>query len=88
MDRDKIGILGVCGWGGFALNAALADPRIKAVATSTMYDMTRVMAKGYNDSVGADERYETKKKLAEQRWLDLQNGKPAYTGAINIDPKR
>ncbi len=88
IDRDKIGILGVCGWGGFALNAALADPRIKAVATSTMYDMTRVMAKGYNDSVGADERYETKKKLAEQRWLDLQNGKPAYTGAINVDPKK
>ena len=52
IDRDKIGILGVCGWGGFALNAALADHRIKAVATSTMYDMTRVMAKGYNDSVG------------------------------------
>ena len=88
IDRDKIGILGVCGWGGFALNAALADPRIKAVATSTMYDMTRVMAKGYIDSVGADERYETKKKLAEQRWLDLQNGKPAYTGAINVDPKK
>ena len=88
IDRDKIGILGVCGWGGFALNAALADSRIKAVATSTMYDMTRVMAKGYNDSVGADERYKTKKKLAEQRWLDLQNGKPAYTGAINVDPKK
>lgn len=88
IDRDKIGILGVCGWGGFALNAALADPRIKAVATSTMYDMTRVMAKGYNDSVGADERYETKKKLAEQRWLDAKNGKPAYTGAINVDPEK
>jgi hypothetical protein len=88
IDRDKIGILGVCGWGGFALNAALADPRIKAVATSTMYDMTRVMAKGYNDSVGADERYETKKKLAEQRWVDAKNGKPAYTGAINVDPKK
>ena len=53
--------------GRFCSNAALADPRIKAVATSTMYDMTRVMAKGYNDSVGADDRYETKKKLAEQR---------------------
>ena len=88
IDRDKIGILGVCGWGGFALNAALADPRIKAVATSTMYDMTRVMAKGYNDSIGADERYETKKKLAEQRWVDAKNGKPAYTGAINVDTKK
>lgn len=53
-----------------------------------MYDMTRVMAKGYNDSVGADERYETKKKLAEQRWVDVQNGKPVYTGAVNVDPKK
>ena len=88
VDRDKIGILGVCGWGGFALNAALSDPRIKAVATSTMYDMTRVMAKGYNDSVGANERYETKKKLAEQRWVDAKAGKPALTGAINVDPKK
>ena len=88
IDRDKIGILGICGWGGFALNAALADPRIKAVATSTMYDMTRVMAKGYNDSVGADERYETKKKLAEQRWVDAKNGKPTYTGAVTVDPKK
>lgn len=88
VDRDKIGILGICGWGGFALNAALADPRVKAVATSTMYDMTRVMTKGYNDSVGADERYETKKKLAEQRWVDAKNGKPEYTGAVNVDPAK
>ena len=88
IDQGRIGILGICGWGGFALNAALADPRIKAVATSTMYDMTRVMAKGYNDSVGADERYKTKKKLAEQRWVDAKNGKPTYTGAINVDPKK
>ena len=88
VDRERIGILGVCGWGGFALNAALSDPRIKAVATSTMYDMTRVVAKGYNDSIGADERYENKKKLAEQRWVDAKNGKPALTGAINVDPKR
>ena len=53
-----------------------------------MYDITRVVAKGYNDSIGADERYETKKKLAEQRWVDAKAGKPAYTGAINVDPKK
>ena len=88
VDRERIGILGVCGWGGFALNAALSDPRIKAVATSTMYDITRVAAKGYNDSIGVDERYENKKKLAEQRWVDAKNGKPALTGAINVDPKK
>ena len=88
VDRERIGILGICGFGGFALNAALSDPRIKAVATSTMYDMTRVMAKGYNDSIGADERYETKKKLAEQRWVDAKAGKPALTGAINVDPEK
>ena len=88
VDRERIGILGVCGFGGFALNAALSDPRIKAVATSTMYDMTRVMAKGYNDSIGADERYETKKKLAEQRWVDAKAGKPALAGPINVDPKK
>ena len=50
VNRDEIGILGICGFGGFALNAAISDTRIKAVATSTMYDMTRVAAKGYNDN--------------------------------------
>ncbi|MDG2938976.1 alpha/beta hydrolase [Bisgaard Taxon 10/6] len=68
VDREKIGVLGVCGWGGFALNAATADTRIKAVATSTMYDMTRVMAKGYNDSVDADARYKMKQDLNNARW--------------------
>ena len=61
VDREKIGILGICGWGGFALNAAIADTRIKAVAVTTMYDMTRVTAKGYNDSIDANARYEAKK---------------------------
>ena len=88
VDPERIGILGICGFGGLALNAALSDPRIKAVATSTMYDMTRVMAKGYNDSIGADERYETKKKLAEQRWVDAKAGKPALIGATNVDPEK
>ncbi|WP_443090998.1 alpha/beta hydrolase [Basfia succiniciproducens] len=68
VDREKIGVLGVCGWGGFALNAAVGDPRIKAVATSTMYDMTRVMANGYNDSVDSDARYQMKQELNNARW--------------------
>ena len=73
VNRENIGILGVCGWGGFALNAAISDTRIKAVATSTMYDMTRVMAKGYNDSVDAEARYKMKQDLNNARWQAVQN---------------
>ena len=66
IDPDKVGILGICGWGGMALNAAAMDTRIKATVTSTMYDMTRVNAKGYFDSAdSADARYEMKKALNE-----------------------
>ncbi|MDG2959696.1 alpha/beta hydrolase [Bisgaard Taxon 10/6] len=68
VDKEKIGVLGVCGWGGFALNSAIADPRIKAVATSTMYDMTRVMANSYNDSVNKEARYTMKQDLNNARW--------------------
>ena len=78
VDREKIGILGICGWGGFALNAAISDTRIKAVAVTTMYDMTRVTAKGYNDSIDANARYEAKKALNLQRWTDAENGKTSY----------
>lgn len=78
VDRDKIGILGICGWGGFALNAAITDTRIKAVATTTMYDMTRVTAKGYNDSVDENARYDAKKTLNVQRWADFESGKTTY----------
>ena len=72
VNRDRIGILGVCGWGGFALNAAVADPRIKAVATSTLYDMTRVMAQGYNDSTDTQARYTMKQQAADSRWHSAQ----------------
>ena len=58
VDEEKIGILGICGWGGMALNAAAIDTRIKATVTSTMYDMSRVNVYGYFDAVGVDERYE------------------------------
>lgn len=73
VDANKIGILGICGFGGFALNAAAMDTRIKAVVASTMYDMTRVSAKGYFDSLDADGRYKLKESLNEQRTLDFKN---------------
>jgi len=76
VDRNRIGIIGICGWGGMALNAAAVDQRIKAVATSTMYDMSRVMSKGYNDSMTKEERTKSLEQLGQQRWKDAENGKP------------
>ncbi|MCP1772522.1 fermentation-respiration switch protein FrsA (DUF1100 family) [Neisseria perflava] len=84
VNRDKIGILGICGWGGFALNAAVSDTRIKAVATSTMYDMTRVMAKGYNDSVDAEGRYQMKQQMNNARWEASKNGYADLLPANNL----
>lgn len=77
VDPERIGILGICGWGGMALNAAAMDTRVKATVTSTMYDMTRVAARGYFDSMDEDARYELKEKLNEQRTADYKNG--SYT---------
>ena len=86
IDAEKVGILGICGWGGMALNAAAMDTRIKATVTSTMYDMTRVNAKGYFDSAdSADARYETKKALNAQRTADYKNGTYARAGGV-VDP--
>jgi fermentation-respiration switch protein FrsA (DUF1100 family) len=76
VDRERIGILGLCGWGGMALNAAAVDKRIKAVATSTMYDMSRVMSKGYNDSMTKEARTKMLEQLSQQRWKDAEKGKP------------
>ena len=84
VDRERIGILGICGWGGFALNAAISDTRIKAVATSTMYDMTRVSAKGYNDAVDAEARYQMKKGMNEARWEASKNGYATLNPANNL----
>ena len=84
VDRRRIGIVGICGWGGMALNAAAADKRVKAVVTSTMYDMTRVMSKGYNDSVTVEQRAQTLEQLSQQRWKDAENGAPAYQPAYNV----
>ena len=77
VDRNKIGIIGICGFGGFALNATAVDKRVKAVATTSLYDMTRVMSKGYNDSVTPEQRTKTLEALGQQRWEDFEAGKPA-----------
>lgn len=85
VNPDKIGILGICGFGGFALNAAQIDTRIKATVTSTMYDMTRVSAKGYNDSIDENGRYDLKIALNNQRTLDYKNG--TYAKAAGLPDK-
>ncbi|WP_024873455.1 alpha/beta hydrolase [Tolumonas lignilytica] len=77
IDRNRIGILGICGWGGMALNAVAADTRVKAVATSVMYDMSRVMAKGLFDSMTAEQRHAALDQISQQRWADAESGKPA-----------
>jgi len=82
VDAEKIGILGICGFGGFALNAAAIDTRIKATVTSTMYDMTRVSARGYNDSADENARYEMKQKLNAQRTEDFKNGSYAQSPGL------
>lgn len=85
VDPDRIGILGICGWGGLALNAAAIDTRIKATVASTMYDMSRVNANGYFDSVDADGRYEARKALNAQRTVDYKNGSYRLGGGV-VDP--
>ena len=75
VDPENIGIIGICGWGGLALNAAALDTRIKAIVTSTMYDMTRVNANGYFDSENSEEkRFEKKQALNAQRTENYRNG--------------
>ncbi|WP_240802201.1 alpha/beta hydrolase [Vogesella urethralis] len=83
VNRERIGVIGICGWGGMALNAVAVDKRVKAVVASTMYDMTRVMSKGYNDSVTPEQRRQTLEQLSRQRWVDAANGKPAYQPDYN-----
>ena len=82
VDAGRIGIIGICGWGGLALNAAAIDTRIKATVTSTMYNMSRVNANGYFDAMDADARYEMKKQLNAQRLEDARNGVYALAGGV------
>ncbi|HEX8620373.1 MAG TPA: alpha/beta hydrolase [Allosphingosinicella sp.] len=83
VDRERIGVIGICGWGGMALNAVAVDKRVKAVAVSTMYDMSRLMSKGYNDSVTLEQRTKTLEQLSRQRWQDAERGGPAYGPVSN-----
>ncbi len=85
VDSEKIGIIGICGWGGMAINAAAIDTRIKATVASTMYDMSRVSAYGYFDSTTPDQRYEARKALNAQRTADYKNGSYARVGGV-VDP--
>ena len=74
VNPERIGIIGICGFGGFGLNAAAIDTRIKGTVTVTMYDMTRVTARGYNDTIDEDARYAMKEQLNKQRTEDYKNG--------------
>ncbi len=85
VDSSRIGILGICGWGGMALNAAAIDTRIKATVTCTMYDMSRVNANGYFDAMDANARYELRKQLNAQRTADYKNQTYALAGGV-VDP--
>lgn len=83
VDADKIGIIGICGWGGMAINAAAIDTRIKATVASTMYDMTRVNAKGYFDEADSEQaRYEMKQTLNAQRITDYKNDSYELGGGV------
>ncbi len=86
VDAEKIGIIGICGWGGMALNVAALDTRIKATVASTMYDMSRVNANGYFDeNDNASDRYEARKALNIQRTVDYKNGSYELGGGV-VDP--
>jgi len=86
VDPEKIGIIGICGWGGLALNAAALDTRIKATVASTMYDMSRVNANGYFDAENSEKsRYEKRKSVNAQRIADYKSGSYALGGGV-VDP--
>lgn len=86
VDAEKIGIIGICGWGGMAMNAAAIDTRIKATIVSTMYDMSRISANGYFDENDCEsDRCETRKELNLQRTIDYKQGSYARAGGV-VDP--
>jgi len=85
VDRNKIGVIGICGSGGFALTAAQVDHRIKAVVTASMYDMSRVIRKGWKDSMTDEQRSKALDALAEQRWKDAENGSPMLPEGFPVE---
>ncbi len=82
VDPERIGIIGICGWGGMGLNAAAMDTRIKATVASTMYDMSRVTANGYFDKMDTNARYEARKAMNAQRLVDYKNGSYKLSGGV------
>ncbi len=86
VDRNRIGAIGLCGSGAFAITAAQVDHRIKAVATASMYDMSRFMRNGWKDAMTDEQRNQTLDQLAEQRWKDVDNGTPELTPAFPSEP--
>ncbi|SHH48124.1 hypothetical protein SAMN04488109_3973 [Chryseolinea serpens] len=86
IDRERIGIIGICGFAGMALNATAIDKRVKAVATTSMYNMSRVMANGYFDALTPEQRAQTLEKLGQQRWKDAAQG--AYAPSSNNLPEQ
>src|SRR5688572_2617904 len=86
IDRNRIGIIGICGFAGMGLNAAAVDKRIKAVAVTSMYNMSRVMANGYFDALTPDQRAKSLEQLGEQRWKDAETG--TYAASSNNLPEK
>ncbi|MGN0033590.1 MAG: alpha/beta hydrolase [Candidatus Limimorpha sp.] len=86
VDSERIGILGICGWGGIALNAAALDPRIKATVAVTLYNLTRVTQQGYFDSMDEEARYQLKKQLAQQRTEEFRKGEILPQGGLPDTP--
>src|SRR5688572_2810112 len=86
VDRNQIGIIGICGWAGMGLNAAAVDKRIKAVAVTSMYNMSRVMANGYYDALTPEQRAGTLEQLGQQRWKDAEQG--TYAASTNNLPEK
>jgi uncharacterized protein len=86
IDRNRIGIIGICGWAGMGLNAAAVDKRVKAVAVTSMYNMSRVMASGYFDALTPEQRTQSLEQLAEQRWKDAEMG--TYAASTNNLPEK
>ena len=85
VDRNKIGVIGICGFGGFSLAATSVDKRIKAVATTSMYDMCRIMTNGWEDKGTIEQRAKALENMSQQRWKDMAAGKPAYGSSTNSD---